>query len=331
MADIVGLCSAGQSLAAGLVVKIKGLLNAPQHNDSLGVLVSINAETGRWSIRPTRGRSSFSGGVSVLRVKPGNLTVVSSTEKDLGVITKDWVSPASRGKGKSTEDLLAALRNLGAGEDPKGPGEKEKRHRTSLAKHLSKFTPNGEAWLIAVKVYMAIVEKGDKIMWDTLQSMAESTCHSPTVATRSSPEATLAKYLCGKLLKCSEGMGALRMKTNEIKAAWYWVSAAEDGFAFAICGLAQLLRDGIPMANLSVDLDVAKLLWAKAFSLCDLPEAAHNLGVCYGLGHGGVVDLPMAIEWYGAAKDCDLSGAYIGDTPGMCMCVCACVCVRVCA
>ena len=72
------------------------------------------------------------------------------------------------------------------------------------------------------------------------------------------------------------------------------------------------MREGIP-DSLKPDLNVAKNLWAKAFTLCDLPEAAHNLGVCYGLGHGGPVELSKAVEWYGAAKDCDLSGDRVGD------------------
>ena len=37
--------------------------------------------------------------------------------------------------------------------------------------------------------------------------------------------------------------------------------------------------------------------------------------VCFGLGQGGPVELGKALEWYGAAADCDLSGCSRGDTP----------------
>ena len=110
-------------------------------------------------------------------------------------------------------------------------------------------------------------------------------------------------------------MRMLRMPKDELKAAWCWVAAAQEGLAYAVCGLSQFMRDSIPNTALKPDLHLAKKLWAAAFALCDLPEAAHNLGVCYGLGHGGPVELSKAVAWYGAAKDCDLIGASVGDTP----------------
>jgi hypothetical protein len=253
-------------------------------------------------VRPTRGL--FSGGVSVLNVKPANLTVVNDDMLDEG-----W-SPAKRGDGKSPADLVAALQALGAGAAPSAPG---KGARTSLTKHLSTFTPNGKAWLIMIETYLAVVQSGDKMMWQTLQDMAASSVPHETPK-RPTPEATLATYLCGKLLKDNHAMRMLRMKRDEITAAWYWVAAAEQGLAYAICGLGTVTREGIPN-TLTPDLNVAKNLWATAFALCDLPEAAHNLGVCFGLGHGGPVELSKAVEWYGAAKDCDLSGEIVGDTP----------------
>ena len=86
------------------------------------------------------------------------------------------------------------------------------------------------------------------------------------------------------------------------------------GLAYAICGLGTVTHEGIPKA-LTPDVNIAKNLWATAFALCNLPEAAHNLGVSFWLGHIRPVELPKAAEWYGAAKDCDLTGAIVGDTP----------------
>jgi predicted CxxxxCH...CXXCH cytochrome family protein len=60
----------------------------------------------------------------------------------------------------------------------------------------------------------------------------------------------------------------------------------------------------------------ARGLWAKAFALCDLPEAACSLGVCHGNGYGAAAaDLLAAEAWYQAAMDCDLTGAVVGDKP----------------
>ena len=164
-----------------------------------------------------------------------------------------------------------------------------------------------------INTYMESVQSGDKRMWQTLRDMAESTVRQEQTR-RPTGEATLAMYLCGKLLRDDHATRMLRIKKDEIKAAWYWLAAAEQGLAYAISGLGTVMREGIPDL-LKPDLNVAKNLWAKAFALCDLPEAAHNLGVCYGLGHGGPVELSKAVEWYGAAKDCDLSGDRVGDAP----------------
>jgi len=95
---------------------------------------------------------------------------------------------------------------------------------------------------------------------------------------RPTPEATLATYLCDKLLQDDRAMRMLGMKKDKTKAAWYFVTAAEQSLAYALCSLGHLTRDGIPN-TLTPDLHKAKKLWAKAFALCDLPEAAHEVGV----------------------------------------------------
>ncbi len=297
-----------RALAAGAVVQLHSLKATPQHNGSRGVLVTFDAGSGRWAVRPTRQQGLFVGGVRVLNVKPANLAAVHAAD----TLAEGWVPPAKRGDGKSPADLVAALQALSAGADPSAPG---KGPRTSLAKHLSKFTPNGGAWLVMMQAYLSVVQEGDRVMWQTLQDMAASTVPPHKAPTRPTPEATLATYLCGKLLKDDHAMRMLRMPKDQLKAAWCWVAAAQEGLAYAVCGLSQFMRDSIPNTALSQDLHLAKKLWAAAFALCDLPEAAHNLGVCFGLGHGGPVELPKAVAWYGAAKDCDLIGAIVGDTP----------------
>ena len=148
--------------------------------------------------------------------------------------------------------------------------------------------------------------------------MAESTVREEKTR-RPTGEATLAMHVRGKVVLCmrvadDHATRMLRIKKDKIKAAWYWLAAAEQGLACAISGLGTVMRAGIPDL-LKPDLNVAKNLWATAFVLCDLPEVARNWGVCYGLGHGGPVELPKAVEWYGAAKDCDLRGDRVGDTP----------------
>jgi hypothetical protein len=290
-------------LVASAMVQLHSLKAAPQHNGSRGVLVAFDADSGRWAVRKARGL--FAGGVNVLNVKPANLTVVHPE-----YMRDEGCSPSKLGEGKSPADLVAALQALGARANPSAPA---KGKRTSLARHLSTFTPNGGAWLVMINTYMESVQSGDKRMWQTLQDMAESTVRQEQTR-RPTGEATLAMYLCGKLLRDDHATRMLRIKKDEIKAAWYWLAAAEQGLAYAISGLGTVMREGIPDL-LKPDLNVAKNLWAKAFDLCDLPEAAHNLGVCYGLGHGGPVELSKAVEWYGAAKDCDLSGVRVGDAP----------------
>ena len=61
---------------------------------------------------------------------------------------------------------------------------------------------------------------------------------------------------------------------------------------------------------------MTKQLWAKAFATCEIPEAAYNLGVCYGQGHGGPIDYDKAHRWYCASRDCDLDGTgHCRDAP----------------
>eukprot|EP00286_Rhodomonas_abbreviata_P018496 CAMPEP_0181294242 /NCGR_PEP_ID=MMETSP1101-20121128/3491_1 /TAXON_ID=46948 /ORGANISM="Rhodomonas abbreviata, Strain Caron Lab Isolate" /LENGTH=336 /DNA_ID=CAMNT_0023398877 /DNA_START=351 /DNA_END=1361 /DNA_ORIENTATION=+ len=201
----------------------------------------------------------------------------------------------------SKAELLAAVRLLCDGIDPPTAPD-PKRRRISLAQHCSRFTPNGQQWLEIIKIYMAAVQ-GDKVKYSKLLQMTEIP----------SQEATLSKYFVGKILGCPEATASLRIRMDLIKSAWYWIAAAQEGFAFAICGLANLLRE--PLPGLTVDLASAKKLWAKAYSLCDVPEAANEIGFCFGTGQGGPVDLVKAAAWYDAAKNCDIDGTRIGDKP----------------
>jgi len=65
-----------------------------------------------------------------------------------------------------------------------------------------------------------------------------------------------------------------------------------------------------------MDFELVMQLWAKAFATCKIPEAAYNLGVCYGQGHGGPIDSDKARRWYCASRDCDLDGyGHARDAP----------------
>lgn len=52
-----------QNLEAGVVVKLKGLVGAAQHNGKHGELVSFDEEKGRWSVK-------LQSDLSILGVKP---------------------------------------------------------------------------------------------------------------------------------------------------------------------------------------------------------------------------------------------------------------------
>ena len=56
------------------------------------------------------------------------------------------------------------------------------------------------------------------------------------------------------------------------------------------------------------DNELACALYAKAFDLAELPEAAFNVGVLYGVvDFRGQVDRATAAKWYAAGAECDVS------------------------
>ena len=77
-----------------------------------------------------------------------------------------------------------------------------------------------------------------------------------------------------------------------------------------------MARENELPGQVGADFALAQGLWARAWTECDLPEAAYNLGVCVGFGYGGPQDYALALVWYRECRDCDLDGkGRAGDAP----------------
>ena len=183
--------------------------------------------------------------------------------------------------------------------------------RTSLEKHHSTFMGHGQAWLLELDTYVKAVS-GDRRALALLEQMATSTSKGPG----GRGEACFAKYLCGKVFKCSQATNILKIRTDNEKVTRYWTAAAKTGLSYALCGLGNMAREGALPGQAGEDFSLARALWVHAWTECDLPEAAYNLGVFAGFGYGGPQDYGMALVWYRECIACDLGGrGRAGDAP----------------
>jgi hypothetical protein len=217
----------------------------------------------------------------------------------LGVL--DVVEPLASGSSNNDGSLLGQVRALVGPADLLSPSE---HSRTSLEKHHSQFAPNGEEWVSVCETYISESESSRQDRRDKLALLEQMASSSSTQG--SGAEADLAMYLCGKIYEDCQRPDSV----DTHKAARYWIGAAKRGVAFAMCGLGKMAQHGtlpgLPQGQ--PDFVLARGLWATAFAICDLPEAAHNLGVCFSFGHGGRIDYNVALKWYQACSDCDLDG-----------------------
>eukprot|EP01052_Picozoa_sp_SAG31_P009844 SAG31_NODE_526_length_14475_cov_5.135197_14_plen_1106_part_00 len=87
-------------------------------------------------------------------------------------------------------------------------------------------------------------------------------------------------------------------------ATYYFTQAAEAGHAYAMCKLGSMASDRQdPRSS-----EEAKSWWRKALATAAVPEAAYNLGMCYGLGENDtLLDLDIAYAYYSGAARIDLS------------------------
>ena len=167
--------------------------------------------------------------------------------------------------------------------------------RSPLGAHLKAFCPNGNAFMAMLRTYCTVVESRSKTQWTICQQMAAS--HSP--------EALMAKMICGHVLEDATVCKSLRIEPSAPRACTYYREAAEGGFAFAFKALGDQVREGVLGPS---DDALACALYAKAFDIANLPEAAFNVGVFHGVvGFRGEVDRATAARWYSAGVNCDLS------------------------
>jgi len=113
------------------------------------------------------------------------------------------------------------------------------------------------------------------------------------------PLRPFVQFLVGQLLIDPGVMAKLRRGCDRAGALRYWREAASKGLALAMVGVGSLIRDSDPAG--------AMMQWQLALRTAASPEAAYNLGVCYGLGHGVKVDLAEAARFYEHAASIDMS------------------------
>jgi len=177
----------------------------------------------------------------------------------------------------------------------------------TLCKHMCSFGGEKQVMGVVASMYVPGVQ-GERREQQCLQWVADAEpkyCRAlqQLDATAVRP---LAQYLFGKILR-DPNVTVLGRRAEDVEGALrYWRESADAGCALAMVGVGNMLNtQGRPIEALE--------WWERALDTAQVPEAAYNLGVAYGLGQGVDVDLKRAEAYYKQAASMRLTTSDIGQ------------------
>ena len=218
--------------------------------------------------------------------------------------------------GLESNDPQAAARFL----SDQPINSEHKFSKVSIVDHLVQVTPGTETGLdqlakFAVSGNTAVLASQQVKMLKNGLSAGENAKDSQRLLLQSAEAGNpTAQYLWGKILAELEGEILVGPHVSNTRvqrlegASRYWFYAAASGHAYAMAKLGRLFNEHGQTSD-------AINWWSRALAHAAIPEAAYNLGVCFGTGHNGTPrDYELAAKYYSHAAQIDLTAHGVRST-----------------